>query len=94
MGKEKILGKLLFEFFKTLNFSNINVAYAVASFTIKVLNEISFSLLSLKEQEEFKRYRDNAWDKVKQNKKQIQTLENLRDIFLPKLLSGELKVNN
>lgn len=31
----------------------------------KKYNEISFSLLSLKEQEEFKLYTDNTWDKVK-----------------------------
>ena len=58
----------------------------------KVLNEISFALRSLKEQKEFKRYTDNALGKIKQNKKQIQTLENLRDTFLPKLLSWEVRV--
>ena len=92
INSEKISGKLLFEFLKTLNFSNMNVGSAVPSLTTKVLNEISFALPSLKEQEEFKQYTDNAWDKVKQNKKQIQTLENLRDALLPKLLSGEVRV--
>ncbi len=93
INSEKISGKLLFEFLKTLNFSNMNVGSAVPSLTTKVLNEISFALPSLEEQEEFKQYTDNAWDKVKQNKKQIQTLENLRDTLLPKLLSGEVKIN-
>jgi type I restriction enzyme S subunit len=92
INSEKISGKLLFEFLKTLNFSNMNVGSAVPSLTTKVLNEISFALPSLEEQEEFKQYTDNAWDKVKQNKKQIQTLENLRDTLLPKLLSGEVSV--
>lgn len=92
INSEKISGKLLFEFLKTLNFSNMNVGSAVPSLTTKVLNEISFALPSLEEQEEFKQYTDNAWDKVKQNKKQIQTLENLRDTLLPKLLSGEVRV--
>ncbi len=40
MAKEKISGKLLFEFFKTLNFSNINVGYAVASLSTKLQNDI------------------------------------------------------
>jgi len=31
-------------------------------------------------------------EKINQNKKQIQTLENLRDTLLPKLLSGEVRV--
>ena len=65
INSEKISGKLLFEFLKTLNFSNMNVGSAVPSLTTKVLNEISFALPSLKEQEEFKQYTDNAWGKVK-----------------------------
>ncbi|WP_083834408.1 restriction endonuclease subunit S [Sulfurospirillum barnesii] len=93
INSEKISGKLLFEFLKTLNFSNMNVGSAVPSLTTKVLNEISFALPSLQEQEKFKIYTDNAWDKIKQNQKQIQTLENLRDTLLPKLLSGEVRVN-
>ena len=32
------------------------------------------------------------WRKIKVNQKQIQTLENLRDTLLPKLLSGEVRV--
>jgi len=94
INSEKISGKLLFEFLKTLNFSNMNVGSAVPSLTTKVLNEISFALPSLKEQEEFKIYTDNAWDKIKQNQKQIQTLENLRDTLLPKLLSGEVTIKD
>ena len=30
--------------------------------------------------------------KINKNKKQIQTLENLRDTLLPKLLSGEVRM--
>lgn len=32
------------------------------------------------------------FEKMNQNKKQIQTLENLRDTLLPKLLSGEIRI--
>ncbi len=32
--------------------------------------------------------------KIKANRQQIQTLENLRDTLLPKLLSGEVRVKN
>lgn len=35
----------------------------------------------------------NTWyEKINKNKKQIQTLENLRDALLPKFLSGEVKL--
>ena len=33
-------------------------------------------------------------DKIIINTEQIQTLENLRDTLLPKLLSGEVKIND
>ncbi|EAK5846967.1 restriction endonuclease subunit S [Campylobacter lari] len=33
-------------------------------------------------------------DKISSNVKQIQTLENMRDILIPKLLNGEIKINN
>ena len=55
----------------------------------KVLNEISFTLPSLKKQEEIKLYTDNAWNRVKRT----QTFENLRDTFLPKVLGGEVRGN-
>ena len=32
------------------------------------------------------------FSKINQNKKQIQTLEKLRDNLLPKLMSGEVRV--
>ncbi|DAB31521.1 MAG TPA: restriction endonuclease subunit S [Sulfurospirillum sp. UBA11407] len=40
----------------------------------------------------FEQQSKDIFKKIKQNKKQIQTLENLRDTFLPKLLSGEVGV--
>jgi type I restriction enzyme S subunit len=35
---------------------------------------------------------DNWFKKIHANTKQIQTLENLRDTLLPKLMSGEVRV--
>ncbi|VEJ05755.1 type I restriction enzyme, R subunit [Campylobacter lari] len=34
------------------------------------------------------------YDKLNENLEQIQTLENMRDILIPKLLNGEIKINN
>ncbi|HEB9355005.1 TPA: restriction endonuclease subunit S [Campylobacter coli] len=34
------------------------------------------------------------FNKINKNKQQIQTLENMRDILIPKLLNGEIKINN
>lgn len=42
---------------------------------------------------EFSAYADKAWDKIEYNHIQIQTLEKLRDTLLPKLMSGEVRVD-
>ncbi|WP_141047319.1 restriction endonuclease subunit S [Aliarcobacter cryaerophilus] len=40
----------------------------------------------------FHKYVEDNYQKIENNRKQIQTLENLRDTLLPKLLIGEIKV--
>ena len=42
--------------------------------------------------QEFTEQVKSYFDKVKANQLQIQTLENLRDTLLPKLMSGEVRV--
>ncbi|AGX88488.1 restriction endonuclease subunit S [Candidatus Symbiobacter mobilis] len=42
---------------------------------------------------EFSVYADNAWGKIEYNHIQIRTLETLRDTLLPKLMSGEVRVD-
>jgi len=92
VNTEKVSGKFLFFFLKTMDLSNLNVGSAVPSLTTKVLNEIKFLLPSLDEQKQFNEYADSAWEKMAKNKEQIKTLENMRDTLLPKLMSGEVRV--
>ena len=40
----------------------------------------------------FSEYADNTWSKIDYNHSQIRTLEKLRDTLLPKLMSGEVRV--
>jgi type I restriction enzyme S subunit len=89
---EKVSGKFLFFFLKTIDLSNLNVGSAVPSLTTKVLNEIQLLLPSLEEQKQFNEYANSAWEKTKSNLQQIKTLENMRDTLLPKLMSGEVRV--
>lgn len=42
---------------------------------------------------EFSAYSDNAWGKIEYNHIQIRTLEKLRDTLLPKLMSGDVRVD-
>ena len=89
----KVSGKFLFSFLKTIDLSNLNVGSAVPSLTTKVLNEVKIATPTIDEQNEFNKYADNAWKKMKNNIKEIRTLEEMRNTLLPKLLSGELDVS-
>jgi len=40
----------------------------------------------------FSDYADNAWNKIDSNYRQMKTLEHMRDTLLPKLMSGEVRV--
>ncbi|WP_333978538.1 restriction endonuclease subunit S [Acinetobacter colistiniresistens] len=42
--------------------------------------------------QQFHNLAESYWQKIHSNHKQIQTLENLRDTLLPKLMSGEVRV--
>jgi len=48
------------------------------------------------DKETINRFHENAeqfFNKIRQNQKQIRILEQLRDILLPKLMNGEVRVN-
>jgi len=40
----------------------------------------------------FENYAEDFYSKIEKNRIQIKTLENMRDILLPKLMSGEVRV--
>ena len=56
------------------------------------LRMMKFRLPPAKLLENFRRHADNLYIKLDKNYLQIRTLENLRDILLPKLMGGELRV--
>ena len=47
---------------------------------------------SLEKQAEHRNTITGFYEQISNNRKQIQTLENLRDTLLPKLMSGEVRV--
>lgn len=54
---------------------------------------ITFQLPANDKLGDFAKIANDAWGKIHQNYKQIQTLEKLRDNLLPKLMSGEVRVS-
>lgn len=53
---------------------------------------LEFQLPPLEKLDAFSEYADNAWSKIEYNHTQIITLEKLRDTLLPKLMSGEVRI--
>lgn len=56
------------------------------------IEAIEFQLPPNEVLEPFSTFCESTWEKIENNQKQIRTLENLRDTLLPKLMSGEVRV--
>jgi type I restriction enzyme S subunit len=70
-----------------------NGSSGIKNLNYKVLiNDLEYQMPSKNEVIKFHNNAKSYFEKINQNKKQIQTLENLRDMLLPKLLSGEARV--
>ncbi len=61
--------------------------------TTEVLNNMSIEIPSDAFLQKFEETIEPMYLKMKFNKKQLRTLEKLRDTLLPKLMSGEVRVN-
>ena len=57
------------------------------------LEQIEFQMPPKEKISEFGMLASNYWDKININQTQIRTLTNLRDTLLPKLMSGEVRIN-
>ena len=86
------IAKFVFHFMKSQDLANMNVGSAVPSMTTEVLNNIP---IDIPPQEVFDRFENavaSLYNKKEQNNKQIQTLIQMRDGLLPKLMGGEIKI--
>lgn len=87
------VAKFIYHFLKEQDFASMNVGSAVPSMTTEILNNMS---LYIPPKEVLKKFDDTVlpfYAKIKSNQQQIRTLTSLRDSLLPKLMSGEVKVN-
>ena len=89
-----IYGRYLFHCIKALDIASMNVGSAVPSMTTKVLNELKVLKPNNLLMQEFDNVLGAFYNSINQNKNEIKDLTNLRDTLLPKLISGELEVNN
>ncbi len=86
-------GRYAYLFLKTLDLSAMNVGSAVPSLTTQVLNQIPLILPSDEIVLKFDEAVNTFYKKLEENIKQIHTLTKTRDELLPRLMSGEVRVN-
>ncbi len=91
--KRNEYGKYCFLFLKSRNLAAMNVGSAVPSLTTKLLNAIKIVIPDEDIMKKFDSIVSTFFHKIKSNEKQIETLESLRDTLLPKLMSGEMRVD-
>ncbi|MDE1487590.1 restriction endonuclease subunit S [Xenorhabdus bovienii] len=86
--------RLYYEYFllKSLDFENMNSDSAVPGLNRDAAINVSVLIYSESKITKFNKLCDSFFEKINQNKKQIQTLEKLHDTLLPKLMSGEVRV--
>ena len=90
--KNKEYGKYCFLLLGRMNLASMDVGSAVPSLTTKLLNEIRIVIPDFKTMKIFDDLISTIFEKKKFNEIQIQTLAQLRDKLLPKLMNGEVKV--
>ncbi len=85
---------LLYEYFllKTLNFEEMNSDSAVPGLNRDIALSTEIKIAPLGKLNKFNQFTSTFINKLRDNIKQICTLEKLRDMLLPKLMSREVMV--
>jgi type I restriction enzyme S subunit len=93
-SKNKSIG-LFYEYFllKTLNFQEMNSDSAVPGLNRDIALSTKIKVPPMTIISEFNNQCSTLFQKIKSNTNQISTLTQLRDTLLPKLMSGEVRVN-
>lgn len=91
--KTPISKEYLYLFLKTFPYESLgSTSSIVTAINSAMIKEMMILIPDEKTIKDFSSIVEPQFEKIRQNQKQIQTLENLRDTLLPKLLSGEVRV--
>ncbi|QKF77109.1 restriction endonuclease subunit S [Arcobacter defluvii] len=91
--KTPISKEYLYLFLKTFPYESLgSTSSIVTAINSAMIKEMMILIPDEKTIKDFSSIAEPQFEKIRQNQKQIQTLENLRDTLLPKFLSGEVRV--
>ncbi len=86
------VAKFVYHFLIAQDLASMNVGSAVPSMTTEILNNMPLDIPPKKVFEKFEGAVVPLYSKIKSNQTQIRTLTALRDTLLPKLMSGEVRI--
>ena len=92
--RKKNFGKYVYYFLKSQDLASMDVGSAVPSLTTELLKRIKILVPSTQEVEKFNDIVSGYFEVMESNKEENQTLTQLRDTLLPKLISGEVRVKD
>lgn len=88
------VAKFVYHFVKSKDLASMNAGSAVPSMTTDILNAMEVTIPSATALEEFEMLVAPMYKAMQENNVQSEKIANLRDILLPKLMSGKLDVSN
>lgn len=85
----------LYFYLKTFPYQSLgSTSSIVTSINSGMIKDLVVTIPPKEVLKQFEELTSTYFDKIESNQKQIQTLENLRETLLPKLMSGEIRVNS
>ena len=90
--KKKNIAKFIYLFLNGIDLKSMNVGSAVPSMTTNILNNMKIIKPPSRILEEFNSLISPIFQMIKHNKEENDTLVEIRDELLPKLLSGEIEL--
>ena len=74
--------------------ANASNGTTVSMLSKEAIGNIEIKIPPISKREKFEAYATDILNKQSQNQNQIKTLSNLRNVLLPKIISGEAALNN
>lgn len=93
-AKSPFTNFFIYIFLKQTNISGIVTGAVQPKINQEALKGIDFPIPPIEKTKEFITVTNEFWNKIKYNTQQIRTLTQLRDTLLPKLMSGEIRLNH
>ena len=92
--KQRYIAKYIYFFVSSQDLISMNAGSAVPSMTTEILNSLKCVMAPLSVMERFDVLQTPIFETMRKNSIESEKLSEIRDSLLPKLMSGEIKIND